>query len=71
MIQYADLLAHGIRRYFEKGDSTYVYIVFNRLDNYGGVLHGLVHDVKDDCNCYACRAKGGYPTPPPKAPSPP
>ncbi len=57
MIQYADLIAYALRRYYEKGDATFVDLVRNRFDAEGGVLHGLVHYTPPNsgCNCFACR----------------
>lgn len=57
MIQYADLIAHAIRRYYEKGDATYVDILRPKFDAEGGVIHGLVHyrPAGLQCNCIACR----------------
>lgn len=43
MIQYADLIAYALRRYFETGDATYFDLISQRFDSVGGVLHGLVH----------------------------
>jgi hypothetical protein len=59
MIQYADMIAHAIRRYYERGDSALFDLFSNRFDNNGGVIHGLVHHKSDgaSCNCTACRQK--------------
>lgn len=59
MIQYADLIAHSVRRYFESGDATYFDIIAPRFDAVGGVVHGLVHYTPADaqCNCLVCRQK--------------
>jgi hypothetical protein len=59
MIQYADLVAHAVRRYFERGDSTYFDLFSPRLDAVGGVVHGLVHYTPQTaaCNCHSCRQR--------------
>lgn len=41
MIQYADLIAHATRRYYENGDSTFFDIIAPKFDAVGGVVHGL------------------------------
>lgn len=57
MIQYADLVAHATRRYFEYGDSSYFDLFSPRIDAEGGVLHGLTHykPAGENCNCISCR----------------
>jgi Protein of unknown function (DUF3800) len=57
MIQFADMIAYALRRYYEKGDPSLFDILAPRLDAEGGVLHGLVHHVAPEhsCNCHACR----------------
>jgi hypothetical protein len=59
LIQYADLVAHAIRRYYERGDSTYFDIIRKGFDASGGVVHGLIHHVDDhsQCNCPSCSQK--------------
>ena len=59
MIQYADLVAYALRRYYVKGDSSLFDIISARFDVEGGVLHGLVHHVAQEhaCNCFACRQR--------------
>lgn len=59
MIQYADMVAHAMRRYYERGDSKLFEIFSPRFDRVGGVLHGLVHHtpIGAQCNCLACRQK--------------
>ena len=59
MIQYADMVAHAVRRYYEKGDATFFDIFSSRFDAEGGVIHGLVHytPVGANCNCLACRQR--------------
>lgn len=56
MIQYADLIAHAMRRYYEKGDSAYFDILASKFDAVGGVLHGLYHHTEKDekCPCASC-----------------
>jgi len=59
MVQYADLIAYAMRRYYEKGEAGLFDIISKRFDAEGGVLHGLVHYTppNSDCNCFACRTK--------------
>jgi len=59
MIQYADMVAHAVRRYYEQGDSSLFDIFSNRIDSVGGVLHGLTHytPIGERCDCLACRRK--------------
>ena len=59
MIQYADMVAHAVRRYYENGDSRFFDIFARRLDSVGGVLHGLVHRKPETeiCNCLSCRQR--------------
>jgi len=59
LIQFADLIAYAVRRYYEKGDSSLFDIISGRFDAEGGVLHGLVHyvPINSGCNCHACRQR--------------
>lgn len=59
MIQYADLVAYAVRRYFEKGDPFFFDVIKPRLDSFGGTLHGLVHRVPTGlaCSCLSCRQR--------------
>ena len=59
MIQYADLVAYALRRYYERGESKYFDIIKNKFDAEGGVIHGLTHFVgpKTNCNCLSCKQK--------------
>jgi hypothetical protein len=59
MIQFADLVAHGMRHYFEHGNSRYFDRIAHKFDPEGGVTHGLVHITPRDspCNCFSCRQK--------------
>jgi Protein of unknown function (DUF3800) len=59
LIQYADLVAHALRRYYERGDATYFDLIRTSFDATGGVLHGLVHYTPDgeQCGCPACWQK--------------
>ena len=43
MIQFADLIAHAVRRYYENGDARYFDCIAGKFDAEGGVVHGLVH----------------------------
>jgi hypothetical protein len=59
MIQYADLVAYALRRYYERGESAYFDLLSHRFDSEGGVIHGLVHyaPANSGCNCLACRQR--------------
>ncbi len=57
LIQYADLIAHALRRYVENGDSTYFDIISHKFDALGGKKVGLHHHTPKgmDCACICCR----------------
>lgn len=59
MIQYADLIAYALRRYYERGEAAYFDIIRAKFDATGGVVHGLTHYTPPNaqCNCYACRQR--------------
>ncbi|MEK6542744.1 MAG: DUF3800 domain-containing protein [Pseudomonadota bacterium] len=59
MIQFADLIAHALRLYFEIGDDTYFDIIKDRFDHVGGQVHGLMHrrPVSESCACFYCRQR--------------
>ncbi|MCE7029847.1 DUF3800 domain-containing protein [Jiella avicenniae] len=59
LIQYADLVAYALRRYYENGQSAYLDTISGRFDAQGGVVHGLAHMVSPEypCNCQACRQR--------------
>lgn len=59
MIQYADMIAHAVRRYYENGDATYFNLLSGRFDAVGGVIHGLTHytPAGSGCNCLSCRQR--------------
>ena len=59
MIQYADLVAYAVRRYFENGDSFFFDLISPRIDTFGGVQHGLVHQIPSGtiCSCLSCRQR--------------
>jgi hypothetical protein len=63
MIQYADLVAHALRRYYDRGDSQFFDIISHRFDAVGGIVHGLSHYVPngEPCNCMACRQRPAAP----------
>jgi hypothetical protein len=62
MIQYADMLAYGLRRYYENGDATYFDLFSRRFDSVGGVIHGLTHytPTGSGCNCVSCRQRHAH-----------
>jgi hypothetical protein len=59
LIQYADLVAYAMGRYYNKGDDEFSSIIASRFDHEGGVIHGLTHFTPPDqaCNCYSCRQR--------------
>lgn len=59
MIQLADLVAHAVRCYYEKGDSSLFDRIAMKFDSIGGVVHGLkhVHSPENPCNCFSCRKR--------------
>lgn len=59
MIQYADMVAHAVRRYYEKGEAQHFDLIAPRFDSEGGVTHGLTHFTPQNsgCNCYVCRQR--------------
>ena len=59
MIQFADMVAHAMRRYYERGESQLFDLISGRIDQNGGVLHGLVHHKPAGlaCSCFACLAR--------------
>ena len=55
MIQYADLVAYALGKYYLKSDDTYFNLISSKFDNEGGVLHGLTHYAPEGpCGCFAC-----------------
>lgn len=64
-IQFADLIAHATRRYYENGDAALFDVFSRRFDATGGAVHGLVHyaPTGSRCDCPACRPQGRTPFP--------
>jgi len=62
MIQYADLIAYAMRRYYENHEDEYLNIISRRFDTDGGTIHGLVHHTQQNsgCRCPACQQRVGY-----------
>jgi hypothetical protein len=56
LIQLADLVAYGIRRFYERGEADLFNLMESKFDRSGGVLHGLVHykPAAQLCDCPAC-----------------
>lgn len=61
LIQYADLVAHSSRRYFEHGDAAFFDVIRNAFDSVGGERLGLIHRIPagDQCGCISCIAAPG------------
>ncbi len=62
LIQYADLIAYAMRRYYEHHEAAYFDIISPRFDADGGVIHGLVHYTQQQsgCRCPSCLQRTGY-----------
>ena len=68
-IQYADLVAHSVWRYFEKNDTQFFNVVEQDFDHEGSVVHGLHHfrDQATECHCIGCKGyQQLFPTRPPQ-----
>lgn len=59
LIQFADLIAYALRRYYEAGDDSLFEIIKPRFDSEGGVVHGLMHrkPTNEPCGCHYCRGR--------------
>lgn len=59
MIQFADMVAYAVRRYYENGDAEFFDVIRHRFDSEGGVVHGLTHfsPASLACNCFVCRQR--------------
>ncbi|MBF0337906.1 MAG: DUF3800 domain-containing protein [Nitrospirae bacterium] len=59
MVQYADMIAYALRRYYINHEQEYFDIISKKFDNEGGVIHGLVHFTfpKSACQCIVCLQK--------------
>jgi hypothetical protein len=57
LIQFADLIAHALRRYVENGDDRYFEIIRDKFDFFGGSRVGLHHHTPKgmNCPCICCR----------------
>lgn len=62
LIQFADLIAYSIRKYYESGDSALFDLISHRFDAVGGVIHGLTHHTPtgNPCNCAPCRQRRAH-----------
>ncbi|HZT44657.1 MAG TPA: DUF3800 domain-containing protein [Gaiellaceae bacterium] len=56
LTQAADFVAHAVYRHYQAGDGSLLARMLPAFDTEGGVLHGLVHLVRDyrRCPCPAC-----------------
>jgi hypothetical protein len=56
MIQFSDLVAYALRRFYTNSEEEYFNIIKNKFDHHGGVLHGLRHFISEslNCGCFAC-----------------
>lgn len=59
LVQLADFVAHWVYRAYEAGDDSVLAQLAGGFDQDGGVLHGLVHLVRDHraCDCLACESR--------------
>jgi hypothetical protein len=62
MVQYADMVAYALRRYYINHENEYFAIISKQFDREGGVVHGLVHYTPpmSGCRCPPCLQKVGY-----------
>jgi hypothetical protein len=56
LLQAADIIAHAVYQYYERGDPSWLGPLLPAFDTNGAVLHGLVHLSKGyrTCPCPAC-----------------
>ena len=61
LIQFADLVAYALRRYYELNDSRYFDLISHRFDTDGEKVHGLMHHVPPNhsCDCPSCLRRAG------------
>ena len=59
MVQYADMIAFALRRYYENGEAHFIDRIIRKFDEGGGVIHGLVHykPAELQCNCHAGKTR--------------
>lgn len=59
LVQLADFVAHWVYRAYEAGDDSVLARLADGFDQEDGVLHGLVHLVRDHraCDCLACGSR--------------
>lgn len=59
LVQLADFVAHWVYRAYEAGDDSVLARLADGFDQADGVLHGLVHLVRDHraCDCLACGSR--------------
>ena len=54
LIQFADLVAHAVRRYYDRNEPEFFEQIQSRFDGEGGVIHGLIHMTNSSCDCPYC-----------------
>ena len=61
LIQFADLVAYALRRYYERNDPRYFNLICHRFDTDGEKVHGLMHHVPPNhsCDCPSCLRRAG------------
>lgn len=60
LLQFADFCANAIYGRYARGLSSGYDMVAGKIDNHGGVLHGLAHLTRDlACGCTACFSRRG------------
>lgn len=62
MVQFADLIAYALRKYYENKEDKYFNIIKGKFDAFGGTIHGLTHRTapKSGCPCPSCLQRIGY-----------
>lgn len=56
MLQLADFCANAVFRYYERNDTKYIDMIFDRFDKRSkdSPPEGLKHFTNEECGCYAC-----------------
>ncbi|WP_207264920.1 DUF3800 domain-containing protein [Desulfovibrio sp. Huiquan2017] len=58
MIQIADVISYGLRRYWDNGENDFFRLIFSRIDRAGPALVGGRHFTPcETCSCVICKAQ--------------
>jgi hypothetical protein len=55
MVQIADVCGYTIRRYLENNEDLRFKLIYKRADTKDGVVVGIRHFTKSDCDCLICK----------------